>query len=130
MASAGQPRRPLSYEESMSQPKQGPAINLWRGNPFAQTFRFKDGAGVGLDLTGRDMRLFMRFDGPPVVEIEQAWTLADQTQTATRGQASIALTKAEVLGIAQGKGRYEIEIDDTTILYGEVIVRAWAQNNA
>ncbi|UNJ22064.1 L-shaped tail fiber protein [Microcystis phage vB_MweS-yong2] len=107
-------------------------LQAWKGNPFSLVLRFRDADGSYLDLTGRSLRFYATWQGGQMeLAPGSGWTLADQTQPATRGQSTLALTKAEVLALPLGDGaRYEIELDDRTWLYGKLVVSQWAHNNA
>ena len=114
-------------------PETGPDLAVWRGNSFTQIYRWKDSTGAGIDLTGATVKLYVSFDGPPATTYEASigsgWTLADQTQAAPRGQATLAIPKATIATWPLTRGKYEIELDDVTQFIGAVTVGRWASNN-
>lgn len=118
----------------MSQPEQGPNLAVWRGNPFTQTYRWKDSSGAGIDLTGKNVRLYISFTGTPGTTYEASvgsgFTLADQTAAATRGTATLVIPKATIATWPTRGGRYELELDDVTQFYGTVTVGGWVSNNS
>jgi hypothetical protein len=116
----------------MSNPTQGPILAVWRGNAFTQTYRWKDSAGAGIDLTGKTVKLYVSFTTPATTYEAtngSGITLADQTASATRGMATLVIPKDTILSWPQKGGRYELELDDVTQFYGNVTVGGWVTNN-
>jgi hypothetical protein len=111
-------------------PTLGKPLPLWRGNAFSRQIRFKDSAGVALDLTGRPLTIYLE-QGEVRLTLTpgDGVTLLDQAVPVTRGSCLMSLTKLQVALFAQGPGRYEVELDDETWLYGELKVGRWTAAN-
>ncbi len=114
-------------------PETGPDLAVWRGNTFTQTYRWKDSTGSGIDLTGKTVKLYVSFNDTPATTYEAGvgtgWTLADQTQAATKGQATLVIPKETIATWPIARGKYEVELDDVTQFIGSVPVGRHATNN-
>ena len=99
---------------------------LRRGNSFRRTFRFKDGGGEPVDLTG-SVLVFVAEAGPVrLVKSTADGTLA--MPAPTTGEIMLSLTPAEtrLLPVGRLRTRYEIERrigdEETTLVSGCITV--------
>lgn len=107
-------------------------LKAWKGNPFTQEFRFKDGSGIPIDLSGRLVTFFLAWPGGELVKstLLGGFTISDQSDPEFIGIATLSMTKSEIFALPLGQAsNYEIELDDETWLYGSLIVEQWARNN-
>ncbi len=105
-------------------------VEAWKGNPLSLQLRFVDDSGAPLDLTSRNLHFYATWTGGQMSKPSGSWVLANQSQIATRGIATLAFDKAEIALLPTGKSaRYEVELDDQTRLYGHIVTSQWATNN-
>lgn len=99
---------------------------LRRGNSFRRTFRFKDGAGDPVDLTGSVLVFVVEAGSAMIRKSTDDGTLAMPDPAA--GEITLQLTPAETrqLPVGRLKSRYEIErqtaTEETTLVAGCLIV--------
>ena len=99
---------------------------LRRGNSFRRTFRFKDGGGDPLDLTGSVMTFVAAGDGATIRRSTGDGSLLMPDPAS--GEVMLYLTPAEtrLLPVGRLKTRYEIErrigTEETTLVSGCITV--------
>jgi hypothetical protein len=99
---------------------------LRRGNTYERLFRFKDGAGDPVDLTGSEIIFIAETEISPIRKTTADGSL--QMSMPAMGEVTLKLTPEETRLFAVGRlrSRYEIERriggDEFTILSGCLIV--------
>lgn len=107
---------------------------LRRGNSFSRTFRFKDGTGQPVDLTGAVLMFVAKADAQLLIKSTADGSL-DMPDPAT-GEMTLNLSPAEtrLFPVGRLRTRYEIErrigAEEVTLVAGFLVVEEGINQDA
>lgn len=110
-------------------------LEVWKGNTFALPISLKtrtNGVTTPVDLTGSILVFRAEWTGG---FLRKSTAIADgfSVLDAVAGSARLTLSVAETRALPVGRIKYEVErqtgADQTTILFGELVVAGWVNDD-
>lgn len=114
----------------------GPAqvnIDIWAGNTFRTKFEIKNDDNTPFDLTGSKMVFKVKSTTVDIRKASDESGSGLEITDAAAGEVELFLTVENTRAMPAGKHKYELErwigIDQTSLLYGELIVTVWVNDD-
>ncbi|WP_293862511.1 hypothetical protein [uncultured Alsobacter sp.] len=110
-------------------------LDVWKGNTFARTFRLTTDDTTPLDLTGSVFVFRVVDSGAEIIRYESGTDDELAVPTPANGEVNLLMPVAGTRTLPEGSvARYELErrigLEQTTLLYGLLVVTGWANDDA